>query len=269
VSWRDAITSPTPRFPYAQPHLGPSCPLLPRLLRSPLSFKQLLPLLGLTLAACEEPVPRQEAVAAVAQAFYDQNHRRELDAFDGVSVRIVRPVLQRDVTVLGYVYALSFCAEVVDIEGHRGTSDLTYYYSDWPTTQHELMRRARPDSLRREHLATLFRVPVKEAEATYAQWAAETVEQFKALNLPHAFDAPPRYLRSLGACVSQEGHPILFGLANGVEVLYLPPDTDASLYWTQQKRRLHKLGPLWYWRTVTPDSATAARGLPDALPMRP
>ncbi len=224
---------------------------------------------GFLAVSCEEPVARKEAAEIIARTFYDQNHRRDLAAFDGVSIRVVRPVVQRDVTVLGYVYALSFCAEVVDVEGRRGTSDLTYYYSDWPTTQHALMRRARPDSLRRQQLATLFQVPVQRAEATFAQWAAETVTLFKEFNVPNAFRAPPRYLRSVSACVSKEGHPMRFGLANGVEVLYLPPDTDASLYWTQQKRRLQKLGPLWYWRRSAPDSASAARGLPDALPMLP
>ncbi len=203
---------------------------------------------GLLLAAC---TPERDAAALdaeTARAFYAHNRRADFTPFEGVTVRVARPVLERDVTVLGHVYAISFCTEVVDVRGYRGTSDLTYHYSDWPSTQHELMRRARRDSVGRERLAELFKVPRAQARATFAVWAEELVDNLKALNLPRVAANTGREVRTLRACVSKEGHPVVIGLASGLEIFYLPPDTENSLHWTRERRQLQRLGPHWYWR---------------------
>lgn len=183
-----------------------------------------------------------------AQAFYNQNRRADLAPFDGLTVRVARPVLERDVTVLGYVYAISFCAEVVDVRGYRGQSDLTFHYSDWPSAQHELERRARRDSVGRQRLAELFKVPPAQARAAFATWAAELIDVLKALNPPRTANDAGRRVLALRACVSREGHPVVCELASGLEIFYLPPDTENSLYWTKERRQYQRLGPSWYWR---------------------
>ena len=201
-------------------------------------------LLG-SLAACTSEREPATLDAETARAFYAQNQRADFTAFDGVTVRVVRPVVQREVMVLGHVYAISFCSEVVDVSGYRGINNLTYYYSDWPPEQHHLMRRARPDSLGRVHLGELFTVPARQAPDAFATWAADVVTKLKGFNLPHS---PTSEVRTLQACVSKEGHSIVLVLASGLELLYLPADTENSLFWTKQRRQYQRLGPYWYWR---------------------
>ena len=204
------------------------------------------------LGACAEERDPVAVDAQAAQAFYDQNHRADFAAFDGVRVRVTRPVVQRDVVVLGHVYAISFCAEVVDVQGHRGTSDLTFHFSDWPPMQHELMRRARTDSVGRARLAELFKVPPAEARAAFAGWAETVVRQLRALNPPPGPAGAGREVRALRACVSDEGHPVVLELASGLEIFYLPPDTENSIFWTKQRRAFQPLGARWYWRRPPP-----------------
>lgn len=203
---------------------------------------------ALNLAACAAERAPDVLDAQVARAFYDQNRRADLSAFEGVTVRVTRPVLLRDVTLLGHVYAISFCTEVVDVRGYRDNAELTYYYSDWPPTQHDLMRRARPDSLGRERLGELFQVQAADAPATFAKWAGELVVKLKKLNPPWGPANANRDILTLRACVSKEGHPVGLKLASGVEIFYLPADTENSLYWTKERRELQRLGPNWYWR---------------------
>ncbi len=202
----------------------------------------------LALAACSAERDPAALDAQVAQAFYARNHDANLAAFDGLTVRVTRPVTQRDVTVLGHVYAISFCTEVVDVNGNRGTTDFTFNYSDWPPTQHDLMRRARRDSVGRAQLAALFKVPAAVARTTFATWAAQTVTEFKQLNPPPAPGTAGGEILTLRACVSQEGHPVLLTLGSGLEILHLPPDTENSVYWTKARRQFQRLGPSWYWR---------------------
>ncbi len=220
-------------------------------------LKRLSLLAALLLSACTPERDPIAADAALARAFHAQNRRADFSEFDGVTVRVSRPVLRNDVTVLGHVYAISFCSEVVDVRGYRATSDLTFTYSDWPPMQHELARRVRRDSIGQQTLAALFQVPPQQARTAFASWAATAVERFKALNPPRALTPTGREVRAVRACVSAEGHPVYIELASGLELFYLPPDTENSLYWTKKRRQYQQLAPQWYWRRRATPEITA------------
>ncbi len=208
-------------------------------------------LLAALLTACTPEHAPTTADARNAEAFYAQNHLADLTHFEGVSVRAARPVVQRDVHVLGHVYDISFCAEVVDVLGYRGTPGVTFHYSDWPPMQQELRRRSRHDSVGRQQLAELFKVSAPEADAAFTTWAAQTVDRFKQLNPPRGAVPARPAVRALQACVSGEGHAVIIELTSGLELFYLPPDTENSLFWTKQRRQFQRLGPHWYWRRRT------------------
>lgn len=208
------------------------------------------------LAACTSCTTERDPAALgadAARAFHRHNQRADLTPFDGITVRVTRPVLERDTRVLGHVYSISFCKEVVDVRGYRATADLEFSYSDWPPMQHTLARRARHDSVGRQRLAELFNVRPAEARATFAAFAAETVRQFRQLAPPGA----PAEVRAIRACVSDEGHPTIVELTNGIELIHLPPDTENSLHWTKARRTFERLGPNWYWRRPRPTELTA------------
>jgi len=207
----------------------------------------------LTLTGCLAETGEPDHQQLLAQKFYKQNQTQDLTAFDGISVRMTRPVLKNDATVLGYVYEISFCTEVVDVQGQRGAQGLTFYYSDWPDTEYQLERRGyEPQQL--QQLAELFEVPEAQAKRAFVEWAEGTIGQFNLLHLPRAFDPPPTYVQELRACVSKDGHSVRFRLAAGIEVVHLADDTDDSLYWLREKKALRRLGPGWYWRPGRPQS---------------
>ena len=206
-------------------------------------------------AACTPTRDPAAEDAQTAQAFYARNHTADFSPFEGVTVRVVRPVVRRDADILGHVFAVSFCKEVVDVSGYRAQADLTFTYSDWPSTQETLLRRTRRDSVGRQQLAELFRVPPAQARATFAHWADSLTLRFKALDQPHG--PAGAQLRTLRACVSDEGHPVLLELASGLRLFYLPPDTENSIFWTKERRSLNALGPHWYWRRPAPTALSA------------
>lgn len=207
-------------------------------------------LLLITLLAACTPDPdttRQDFRAQTAHDFFQRNRLTDFTPFAGVAVRLSQPVLKQDVTVLGYTYAISFCHEVEDVTGQRGSQEHVFYYSDWPARQHEI-RRAGITPEQRRFLQQHFRVRDWEAEGAFVTWAEEIIDQFKALNAPHAFAPPPRYLRALTACTTAEGPAVRFWLASGVEVDWLSAPAEASAYWQREAKTLHRLAPHWYWR---------------------
>lgn len=213
----------------------------------------LLPLsVSCLLTACSS-APERSTPEQIARAFYERNHAIDPKAFAGLTIVRERTIVQGTTARLGHVYSIQFCTEVVDVSGQRAASGPTYYYSDWPATQQRLVQ-AGLDSARQRQLATMFELPAAKAPAAFAEWAGELITRLNALRVPAAGGQPAREVRECHACFSADGQAVVFKLTGGVDVLYLAPDTEPSLYWTREKRRLHPLATNWWWRPA----ATAA-----------